>query len=48
MGNSRLLKKRLGMLRVPQHGRKNINHFKTSPFVLSSVEGLREHCSATC
>jgi hypothetical protein len=41
--------KRFGMLRVPQHERKIINEFKSSPFVLSHVEGLeRVGFSATC
>ena len=31
-----------------QHERKIINDFKTSPFVLSNIEGLREGFSATC
>ena len=43
---SRLLKKMLGMLRDPQHERKIINDFKSSPFILSYVEGLREDFSA--
>jgi hypothetical protein len=35
------------MLRNPQHERKIIDDFKSSPFVLSSyVEGLREGFSA--
>jgi hypothetical protein len=38
----------LGMLRVPQHERNNIKDIKSPPFVLSGVEGLREHFSATC
>jgi hypothetical protein len=44
--HSRLLK-RLGMLRDPQHERKNINDINTLPFVLSLVEGLRKSFSAT-
>ena len=31
------------MLRVPQHERNNIKDIKSSPFVLSVFEGLREH-----
>jgi hypothetical protein len=40
--------KRFGMLREPQHERKILRDFKTPPFVLSTVEGLRESFSATC
>src|SRR5919106_5983866 len=36
------------MLREPQHERKIINDIKSTPFVLSHVEGLREGFSATC
>src|SRR5262245_2380808 len=35
-------RKRLGMLREPQHERQIINNIKLSPFVLSHVEGLRK------
>src|SRR4029453_12095952 len=38
--------KKFGMLRVPQHERKIINDFKSTPIVLSHVEGLRERFSA--
>jgi hypothetical protein len=31
------------MLRVPQHERNNVKDIKSPPFVLSLVEGLREH-----
>ena len=34
--------KRFGMLREPQHGRRMINDINPPPFVLSTVEGLRE------
>jgi len=40
--------KRFGMLREPQHERKILKDSKTPPFVLSTVEGLRESFSATC
>jgi hypothetical protein len=30
----------LGLLRVPQHERKNTNDINSPPFVLSPVEGL--------
>jgi len=51
--HSRLLKKRLGVLRDPHTStssaeRKIINDFKSSPFVLSYVEGLRKGFSAVC
>jgi hypothetical protein len=36
------------MLREPQHERKTRNDIKSPPFVLSTVEGLREGFSATC
>jgi hypothetical protein len=32
----------------PQHERKILNAIKTSPFVLSPVEGLRQSFSARC
>ena len=38
---SRLLKK-IGMLREPQHERKILSDISYRPFVLSSVDGLRE------
>src|SRR4030095_1269655 len=31
------------MLRVPQHERNNVKDIKSPPFVLTLVEGLREH-----
>ena len=34
------------MLRDPQHERKIINYFKSTLFVLSNVEGLREFFSS--
>jgi len=44
----RVAEKRFGMLRGPQHERKIRNDIQTSPFVLSTVEGLRQCYSATC
>src|SRR5262249_49144829 len=44
---SRVLKKRLRMLREPQHERKIMNNIKSPPFVLSVVEGLPKG-SAPC
>src|SRR5262245_52438920 len=45
-GMERMAKKGPGMLRVPQHERKIITDIKFPPFVLSTVEGLREAFSA--
>jgi hypothetical protein len=36
------------MLREPQHERKILNDIRTPPFVLSTVEGLRQSFSAAC
>jgi hypothetical protein len=36
------------MLRQPQHERKIFNDIKIRPFVLSTVEGLRQSFSTAC
>src|SRR3990172_1021583 len=46
-GPQQVAEKRFGMLREPQHERKILNDIKTPPFVLSTVEGLRQSFSTT-
>jgi hypothetical protein len=40
--------KGFGMLRESQHERESLNDIKSPPFLLSTVEGLRQSFSAAC